>query len=178
MNVRNARNASTTQLSGLKQSLSTFWSERNKREQNMLLAAIAVIVLGLIYVLFIDPAISGRSEMAKKLPALRQQAAEVQALARESSTAARKNAGPVTTMTKESVEAALAGKGLKPQSVTVTGEMAKVQLNSVSFAGITDWLADMQRSARVSVVDAKVEALTQPDMVNASFTLRQQKSEQ
>ena len=40
MNVAN-------QLNGLKQSLSTFWSERNKREQNMLLAAVAVVVLAL-----------------------------------------------------------------------------------------------------------------------------------
>ncbi len=167
-----------TQLSGLKQSLSAFWSERNQRERNMLVAAIAVVVLGLIYALFLDPALSGRTDLEKKLPALRQPAAEVQALSKDAVAASSKAATPVPPMNKESIEASLARKGLKPQNVSVTGELAKVQLSEVSFAGAIDWLADMQRTARVSVVEAKVDALTQPDMVNASFTLRQQRSEQ
>lgn len=165
-------------LSGLKQSLSTFWNERNKREQNMLLAGLVVVVLGLVYALFIDPALSGRKDLEKKLPALRQQAAEVQAMARDASTATPKTGGLVPAMTKESIEASLARNGLKAQNVAVTGEMAKLQLNNASFAGTVDWLLDMQRTARVSVVDANVEAQAQPDTVNASLTLRQQKSEQ
>ena len=70
--------------------------------------------------------------------------------------------------------ASLTGKGLKPQSVLLTGEMAKIQLNAVSFAGIVDWLQDAQKTLRLSVVDASVEAQQKPDTVNASLTLRQQ----
>src|SRR5688572_5480485 len=101
MNVAN-------QLNGLKQSLSTFWSERNKREQNMLLAAAAVVVLGLAYALLIDPALSGRNDLEEKLPALRQQAAEVRALTRDASTLRAKAATPVPLVTRESIEASLA----------------------------------------------------------------------
>ena len=164
-------------VNGLKQSLSTFWSERNRRERSMLLAAIAVVVLGAVYALLIDPALSGRTDLEKKLPTLRQQAAEVQALSREAATLSGKSAPSVPAMTRESLETSLAKKGLKAQNVSVSGELAKVQLNAASFSGMVEWLADMQKTARMSVVDANVEAQAQPDMVNASLTLRQQRSE-
>jgi general secretion pathway protein M len=164
-------------VNGLKQSVSTFWSDRNQRERNMLMAAIAVIVLGAIYALLIDPALSGRTDLEKKLPTLRQQAAEVQALSKESSALTGKAAPPAPAMTRESIEASLTRNGLKAQNISVSGELAKVQLNSNAFSGMVDWLTDMQKTARVSVVDAVVEAQAQPDTVNANLTLRQQRSE-
>ncbi|RZI43830.1 type II secretion system protein M [Herbaspirillum sp. HC18] len=164
-------------MSGLKQSLSTFWNERNKRERNMLAAAIAVVVLGLIYALLIDPALSGRADMEKKLPSLRQQAAEVQALSKEASAQAGKAMPAPPPMTRESIEASLARKGLKAQSVTVSGELAKVQMNGVPFSATTDWLGEVQKSARLTVVEAVVEGQSQPDTVNANLTLRQQRGD-
>ena len=169
--------ATPMRMSGLKQSLSAFWNERNRREQNMLVAAIVVIVLGLIYVLLVDPALSGRADLEKKLPALRQQAAEVQALAKEAGASAGRSAPPAPPMTREALEASLGRQGLKAQSVTLTGELAKVQLNAVPFSGTVEWLTEIQRTARVSVVDAMVEAQAQPDTVNATFTLRQQRGQ-
>lgn len=171
MNALNAR------MNGFKQSLSTFWSERNKREQNMLAAAVAVVVLGLVYALLIDPAVSGRADLEKKLPALRQQAAEVRALSREASALGSKTAAPPAAMTRESIETSLARKGLKAQSVTVSGELAKLQLSGASFSSITEWLADVQKTARMSVVEAVMEAQQQPDTVNANLTLRQQRGD-
>ena len=109
-------------LSGMKQSLSTFWSERNKREQNMLMAAAAVVVLGLVYALLIDPAVSGRADLEKKLPVLRQQAAEVRALAKETAALGAKTTTPAAPMTRESIESALSRNGLKAQSVTLSGD--------------------------------------------------------
>jgi general secretion pathway protein M len=165
-------------ISGLKNTASTFWGERNQRERNMLVAALMVIVFGLFYLLLIDPAVSGRNDLEKRLPVLRQQAAEVQAMAKEaSSLAGRASAAPSVVLTQESLQASLTRKGLKPQSVVLTGDNAKVQLSAVSFAGTIDWLDELRRTARVSVVDANIEAQTQPDMVNATLTLRQQKSE-
>ena len=165
-------------MNGLQQTLSTFWSERNQRERTMLAIAIAVVVAGLFYMLLIDPAVSGRETLQKRLPALRQQAAELRAMAKEATTLSGKTAAPATTVTKESLEASLTRKGLKPQSVSLTGELAKVQLTSASFAGLVDWLNEMQQTARLSVIDANIEALAQADMVNATLTLRQQKGEQ
>jgi general secretion pathway protein M len=165
-------------MNRLKQSLSTFWGERNQRERSMLVAAIAVVVAGLFYMLLIDPAVSGRQMLEKRLPALRQQAAELQAMAKDATALSGKAAAPTAAVTRESLEASLTRNGLKPQSVSLTGDLAKVQLSSASFAGITDWLDEMQRTARLSVAEATIEALAQADMVNATLTLRQQRSEQ
>jgi general secretion pathway protein M len=160
-------------VNGLKQAVSTFWNERNQRERNMLTLAIIAILVGLFYVLLIDPAASGRKDLEKKLPALRQQAAEVRAMAKEATELSGKAAAaPPAAVTRESLEASLTRKGLKPQNLSVTGEMVKLQLASVSFADTVDWLDEMQRTARLSVVDANFDAQAQPDTVNATLTLR------
>lgn len=173
----------TSRASGLKQSFSTFWNARNKRERNMLSIAAAVVVLGLLYVLLIDPALSGREALERRLPALRQQSAEVQALAKEAASSgaagatANANTPPPPPITRERLEASLSEKGLKAQNLSLNGELARVQLAGVSFASTVEWLAELQRTSRVAVVDAVVEAQAQPDTVNATLSLRQQKAQ-
>lgn len=164
-------------FSGLKQSVSAFWNERDKREQNMLFAAMAAIVLGLIYALLIDPALSGRADLEKKLPLMRQQAAEVQALSKDAAALSGKAGTQPPAMTPESIESALARQGLKAQNISVSGELAKVQLNGVAFSATVEWLGEMQRDARLSVAEATIDAQAEPDTVNASFTLHQQRGE-
>lgn len=160
------------------QSFSEFWSARNPREQAMLAAAAAVALLALIYMLLISPAQSGREQLAKSLPALRQQAAQLQALAKEASGLSSDTPAPeVQPVSKESVEAALARKGIKAQSVAVTGEIVRLQLPSVSFSGLIGWLDEMQKNALLSVEEATIVALPQPDMVNATLMLHQRKPE-
>jgi general secretion pathway protein M len=167
----------SNRLNGLKESLSAFWMERNARERHALTLASAVIVLALLYLIFISPALDGRAQLQKNLPALRQQAAELQVLAKQASTVATVNAPPAPVLTKESIETALARQGLKPQSVVNTGELTKVQLSSSSFSGLVNWLDEMQKTARLSLVEANIEALAPVDTVNASLTLRQQRSQ-
>jgi general secretion pathway protein M len=170
-------NATTERINHLKQSAATFWNERNKREQNMLAIGIAAVVLALIYMVLLDPAMSGRKDLQKKLPALRQQSAEVQSLAREVQATGQKSVAPPPALTRESVESSLTSKGLKPQNLAVTGELVKAQLNGASFSAITDWLTDVHRTMRLTVLDANIEAQQQVDVVNANLTLRQQRSD-
>jgi general secretion pathway protein M len=143
----------------------------------MLAAGIVVVVITLFYMLLIDPAMSGRSGLEKKLPALRQQSAEVQMLAREAQALGSKATAPPPAVTRESLEATLGGKGLKAQNLAVTGELIKVQFTGASFAAIVEWLGELQRNLRITVLDANVEAQTQADIVNGTFTLRQQRSD-
>ncbi len=164
-------------LNALNEKFASFWGARNPRERNLLAAAFVVIVLGLIYALLIDPALSGRKDLEKKLPALREQAAEMQSLSKEAGALTSKAAAPAPAITRESIESSLTSRGLKPQNVALTGDLAKVQLNGASFSSLVDWLSEMQKSARLSVVDANVEAQAKTDTVNAALTLRQQRSE-
>jgi len=165
-------------LNGLLESLAAFWMERNARERKAIALAALVVVLALVYSIFIGPALSGRAQLEKTLPALRQQAAELQLLSKQATALVGKGAPPAVAVTKDSLEAALKSKGLKPQSVVLTGELVKVQLESASFAGIMTWLDEMQKNARLSVVEANIEVLAPVDMVNATLTLRQQKTEE
>lgn len=160
-----------------KLALAGFWAMRNARERSMLGAAAAIVVLGLLYALLIDPALSGRVQANKNLPLLRQQVATMQALSQEAAALSGKVAASVPPMTKQSIETALQRKGLSAQSVVLTGEFAKLQLTSTSFGGLMDWLDDAQKTARLSVVDASITALPAVGMVDATITLRQQKSE-
>jgi general secretion pathway protein M len=160
-----------------KQRAAAFWSGREKREQNLLVAAAVVIVAGLFYLLLIDPALSGRRILEKQLPALRQQAAQMQALAREASGLSGKAAAPVPALSREAVESSLAAKGLTAQNLAVTGELVKLQMNGVSFANTVDWLQEVHKSLRLSVTDASVEAQQPADTVNANLTLHQQRGD-
>lgn len=165
-------------FSELQESASNFWMERNARERSMLTAAFAVIVLGLIYALLLGPAIDGRAQLEKSLPPLRQQAAEMQALSRQAAALANTGATPPATVTRESIDASLSRRGLKPQSVALTGDLVRLQMAPVSFAGLIDWLEEMRQTARLSVVEANIVAQAQADMVNVTLTLRQPKTEE
>jgi general secretion pathway protein M len=164
-------------LNQSRQSFSEFWAARDARERAMLAVAALAVIIGLAYALLIDPALTGRNRLNKNLPELRQQAAQLQALAKEAAIFSGKSAAPLMVMSKENVEKALAQNGLKAQSVVLSGDYAKVQLSSVSFAGTLNWLDNMQSTALLSVVDANIVALAQPDLVNATITLRQQRND-
>jgi general secretion pathway protein M len=163
-------NASMDQL---KESLSTFWAERSVRERKQITLAIVVVVFALVYMLFVAPALSGRAQLEKSLPEMRLQAAEMQSLAKEAGTLSAATATPVGPFNKEIVDASLASKGLKAQSVSAAGDVMKVQLADVSFSGLLDWLDEIQKNLRVTVVDANITAQAQTDIVNATLTLRQ-----
>lgn len=164
-------------LTRLNEGFAGFWTARSDRERKQLILALLVAALGLSYILLIEPAYVGRAKLAKSLPALRLQAAELRSLSASAKSLAGVNAPPPPDMTQEAITAAITRNGVTPQTVAVTGNLAKIQLSSASFAGMVTWLDDMQKTMRVTVVDANVTALAQPDTVNATLTLRQQKNE-
>ena len=160
-------------LNQSRQSFSEFWTVRDARERSMLVVAALIATFGLAYALLIDPALTGHDRLNKTLPVLRQRVSHLQGLSKEVATLSGKSAAPLITMSKENVEAALVRNGLKPQNVVLTGDFVKVQLAAASFTGTLNWLDEMQKTALLSVVDANIVALAQPDTVNATFTLRQ-----
>jgi general secretion pathway protein M len=170
MNLSNLLNQS-------KQSFSEFWSLRDARERNMLATAAVVVALSMVYALLISPALTGRELLRKKLPLLREQVVQLQALSKEVASYAEQSPPTVVTMSKEAIETALSRKGLKPKSVTLSGDFAQIQLAEVSFASTLDWLKEMQKTALVSVVEANIIALTQADKVDAKITLQQHRNQ-
>jgi general secretion pathway protein M len=152
--------------------ISEFWEARNRRERIMLSLAVLVVAFGLVYSVLIDPALAGRKQLNRDLPVLRQQVAQLRALAKQAALLSAKPAVPPAPMTRTGIDTVLARNSLKAQDVLLNGDFAKVQFSSVSFASMLFWLDDIQKSALLSVTDADIVALPQPDKVNATITLR------
>jgi general secretion pathway protein M len=163
-------------LAALKESSLAFWQERKPRERKALGLGAAVVIASLLYAVVIAPAIEGRQQLEKALPSLRRQAAELQALSSEATPLVPAGATPSPAPTRQSIESSLRDRGLKAQSVVVEGGLSRVQLTAVSFSSLLAWLNDLQRTARLAVVDASIVAQPAADTVNATLTLKQQQS--
>lgn len=154
-----------------------FWNQRSVRERKQLLLMGCVILLALLYLVLIAPALSGRARLRKSLPELRQKSADMQQLLRDAAVLSATILPPPALLSKDSIDATLTARGLKAQSIIVTEDVVRLQLNAVSFAALVDWLAEAQRTARLSVIDASILAQPTRDSVNVTMTLRQQKNE-
>jgi len=166
-------NPVTTMMNQARANGAAFWAARTEQERRFLGVGGAVLGVLLVYGLLIAPALSGRERLQKDLPVLRQQAAELQALALQAGALkAQPNVTP-PAMTGDSIKASLAAHGLSAQSIGMTGEYAKLQLNGVSFPGLVDWLDALRRDGRINVQDASIIAQNTAGLVDATLTLHQ-----
>ena len=97
----------------------------------------------------------------------------MQALAREAGELARQAPVQVAPMSRASLEASLKARGLAPQSLSLTGEYARVQLNGVPFASVMLWLDGLRRDGRIAVQEATITAQSKAGLVDATFSLHQ-----
>ncbi len=159
------------------QPVTDFWQARNPRERMILALAAGLILLALFYLVLIEPAMNARAQLSRAVPQLRQQVAEMQTLAKEAQTLPAPAEQAPTPVTREAVEAALNSHSLKAQNLNVNGGVVQVQFSNVAFSGVLSWLGSLRGSSMLEVTDANIVAQSQPDIVNATLTLRQQVSE-
>jgi general secretion pathway protein M len=157
----------------LRERLTVAWLARTEQERKLLAASAAVAALALVYALFIDPAVTGRAKLEQSLPQMRQEAAQMRAMAQEAGELARQPVPQVTPMTRESLTASLAAMSITPGSLTVSGDTARLQLAGVSFANLVSWLDAQRREARIAVQEAAITAQGAPGQVDATLSLRQ-----
>ncbi|NVD97039.1 type II secretion system protein GspM [Massilia sp. BJB1822] len=162
-----------TSLAQYQTRASEFWNARTEQERKLLGIGGAVVGLALFYVLLIDPALSGRAKLNKELPELRQQAAELQALAVEAAALNGQPSVPPPPMSRESINSSLQVRGLTAQNVMVTGEYAKLEFKGVAFAGLVTWLDAVRRENQLTVQETTVTAQSAAGMVDAAVTLHQ-----
>lgn len=157
----------------LKEGVLVYWNARTAQERKFLGAGGAAVLLAIVYSLFIGPAVEGRASLKKSLPELRQQAAQVQSMAAEAQGISGQGVAQVAPMTQESITASLAARSIKPESVTMTGEFAKLQLKEVAFANLVSWLDAQRREGRILVQDMDLAAQGDAGVVGGTVTLRQ-----
>lgn len=168
-----ALNKGRALVAARRQALQAFWAERTAQERKLLTIGGIVAGLALVYAVGFEPAWNGRIELQKSLPELRQNAAQLQALAREAGELSRQAPVQVAPMSRDSVDASLKARGLSAQSLSMTGEYARVQLNSVPFANVMLWLDGLRREGRIAVQEAKITAQSKAGLVDATLTLHQ-----
>jgi len=156
-----------------RQRFTAMWLARTEQERRFLAAGGLVVLAALLYLILVDPAVEGRAALRRTLPQLRQQAAELQAMASEARALAQAPASQIPVLSRDAVDASLRGRGLTPQSLSMNGEYIKLQLNNVPFAGLSAWLDEQRHANRVLVQDAVVTALPAAGQVDAALTLRQ-----
>lgn len=165
--------SAASNIAQAKERLAVLWLARTEQERKFLAVGAAVAALALVYALFIGPALAGRAQLTKDLPQLRQQAAQLRAMALEAAELAGQPVLQVTPMTRESLSASLAARSINPQSLAMTGEYARLQLTGVSFANLVSWLDAQRREHRIALQDAAFTAQSPAGQVDATLTLHQ-----
>ncbi|MBC3934968.1 type II secretion system protein M [Undibacterium sp. CY7W] len=153
-----------------------YWNARNPREQKMLSAAAVVLLLTLLFMILIDPALSGVARLQKEIPQNRQKLAEMTAMNNQYAQLAANLNQMVEPVSRESIENSLSARGMKAQTLSVVDEVVRLQIQSASYANVMEWLVELQKSARVVVDEAKLNALPETGQVNVNLTLRQQRA--
>lgn len=157
-----------------------FWQARVPRERLILSGGAVALAIILLYLLVWEPAQTQRSRLEKSLPTLRSQTVEMQSMAQEAralgglkKTSLRGNA------LQDAVQASLASKGLKATKLTVqsgsgdqAGDTVQLQLSNVNFGQWADWLDDARRQQQLKVVDAQIQYIGAPALVNVQASLQ------
>lgn len=157
------------------EALRNFWSQRAPRERLMIAAALAVVVLAVIYSLLVEPAASGIKRLERSLPVARTQAVQLEQLLAE--VASLKARPQVAVLSPAEARAAL------EKSLTVTGLKAtrivpladgdlQLAFANVPYAAWSTWLAAAERElgARAGIVN--VRATATPGAADIDVSLR------
>lgn len=151
------------------------WNKRELRERQILLGVGIVVFASLLYLFAIQPAQSGIKDLETSTPGLKLQAATMTNMAAQYSTLSKTLAENIPPVTRESIEATLSRRNIKTQSLTVSNDIVRFQVNVVAYANLMEWMLEMQKAARLGVEEVKLTSLAEAGQVSAVVTLRQQR---
>lgn len=152
-----------------------FWAERAPREKSILLAGAAVVLGALIYLIAIEPAMTGIARLERGLPTARAQAAKLDALLAE--VKSLRSRAQVATLapqeTRAAVEKSLASAGLKAARIVPLSD-GDLQLTfaNVPYAAWSVWLASVERELGGRATSVTATANATPGNVDVELALR------
>jgi type II secretory pathway component PulM len=141
------------------------WFALSQREQRWVMAAALTVLLGLVWWVAIEPALTGRARLSQLQPGLRLQASELAGLAAQGGIRRTVN----NTDLLGSLSAGLITAGFDAQAAeAINQERVRVRLNSVDYSDIVGWLAATQALGDVRLESASI-TLLEPGRVNAEL---------
>lgn len=151
--------------------LDVWWTGLARRERAMVLVAAAVVVLGLLYALAIEPAWTTKSRLAKDLPRLQAELVQVEALRTEAQRlAGREGAGETFDSLLTAVEQSVLRANLPANVQAEDSGTVSVTANSVSAGAWFAWLEALSRESRVAVTAASAQRTDNPGRIRASVS--------
>lgn len=156
----------------------SFWQQRNAKERRLLSVATVLVLLAVIYWMFINPAMSNKAKLEVSIPQLRLQVSEMAAMSTQYAQIATAMTENIEPISREVLDASLMRKGIKTQSLSASDDIVRLQISSVAYSVIMEWILEMQKAARLTVEDAKLTALPEKGQVAVVLTMKQQKGTQ
>jgi len=155
--------------------LRQFWLERAPRERQLLLAGAVFLAAVLLYLVAIQPAVSGVARLQRVLPQTRLQAAQLEALVTEAKSlrAQPSVAAAGQADARASLDASLLAAGLPTSNNApiVNGEVRLVFTN-VPFGKWAAWLAGAERTLGVHAAAVRLKAAAAAGAADIELTLR------
>ena len=151
------------------------WAERSPREKSVLVSGCAVVLAALIYLLTVEPALSGITRLERGLPQARAQAAKLDALLAEVKNL--RTRAQVATLsaqeTRTAVEKSLTSAGLKASRVVpLSNGDLQLTFSNAPFAGWATWLASVERELGGRATSVTANATGTPGNVDVEMALR------
>lgn len=157
-------------------SFAAFWQQRNAKERRLLSMATVIVLFALIYWIFVNPALTNKAKLEASIPQLRLQVSEMAAMSTQYAQIATAMTENIEPVSREVLEASMLRKGIKAQSMTASDDIVRVQISSVDYSVIMEWMLEMQKAARLTVEEAKLTALPEKGQVGVVLTMKQQRA--
>jgi general secretion pathway protein M len=151
--------------------LNVWWTGLARRERAMVLVASAVVFLGLLYALAIEPAWTTKARLARELPRLQAELVQLEALRTEAQRlGGRDGAGESFDSLLAAVEQSVLRANLAANVQAEDQNTVTVTADSVSAGAWFTWLEALSRESRVAVTVASAQRADNPGRIRASVS--------
>lgn len=157
----------------LPSAVSEFWAQQAPRERQFLTVGIAVVCVSLLYFVGIQPALTTISKLEKANPQSKQQVAQMNQLASQYAQMSSLMAEPIASLNREAIDASLLRRQLKAQSLTMSEDSVRIQLNAARYANVMEWMLEVQKAMRLYVDEVKFTGQMEVGQVNVVISLKQ-----
>lgn len=149
-------------------SLRSWWLGLARRERKMVSATAALVAVALLYAVAIEPAWVVRARLARELPRLQEQLAELEGLREEARLLRQQGFGADTGgPLQASAQRSLARAGLAAELRAEGEHSFLVRAASVQAPAWFAWLEEFARETRVRIVRARLARTGPPGVVEA-----------
>jgi general secretion pathway protein M len=155
--------------------LLSFWNERAPREKAVLTLLGTIVALAVLYLMLVEPAVTGIQRLERGLPQTRSQAAQLDSLLGEvKALKARPQVATVSpTEARGAVDKSLAAAGMKAaRIVPLSDGDLQITMANVPYAAWSVWLAGLERELGARAISVNANSNATPGNVDVELALR------